>query len=105
MAGITDTRSADLGNGLGPKSSIVKIAKTNITSAELQTILEDMALDGHTIAGVGTADGSAFASGTTDVVFVAVQGAGLTYAAEGSNAHGVTGAVTTLEAIINQNPA
>ena len=105
MAGITDTRSADLGNGLGPKSSIVKIAKTNITSSELQTILEDMALDGHTIAGVGTADGSAFASGTTDVVFVAVQGAGLTYAAEGSNAHGVTGAVTTLEAIINQNPA
>ena len=105
MAGITDTRSADLGNGLGPKSSIVKIAKTNITSAELQTILEDMALDGHTIAGVGTADGSAFASGVTDVVFVALQGAGLTYAAEGSNAHGVTGAVTTLEAIINQNPA
>ena len=105
MAGITDTRSADLGNGLGPKSSIVKIAKTNITSSELQTILEDMALDGHTIAGVGTADGSAFVSGTTDVVFVAVQGAGLTYAAEGSNAHGVTGAVTTLEAIINQNPA
>tara|TARA_A100001388_G_scaffold231988_1_gene184489 strand:- start:7699 stop:8016 length:318 start_codon:yes stop_codon:yes gene_type:complete len=105
MAGITDTRSADLGNGLGPKSSIVKIAKTNITSSELQTILEDMALDGHTIAGVGTADGSAFASGVTDVVFVALQGAGLTYAAEGSNAHGVTGAVTTLEAIINQNPA
>ena len=105
MAGITDTRSADLGNGLGPKSCIVKIAKTNITSSELQTILEDMALDGHTIAGVGTADGSAFVSGTTDVVFVATQGAGLTYAAEGSNAHGVTGAVTTLEAIINQNPA
>lgn len=105
MAGITDTRSADLGIGLGPKSSIVKIAKTNITSSELQTILEDMALDGHTIAGVGTADGSAFASGVTDVVFVALQGAGLTYAAEGSNAHGVTGAVTTLEAIINQNPA
>ena len=105
MAGITDTRSADLGNGLGPKSSIVKIAKTNITSSELQTILEDMALDGHTIAGVGTADGSAFASGVTDVVFVALQGAGLTYAAEGSNAHGVTGAVTTLECIINQNPA
>jgi hypothetical protein len=105
MAGISDTRSADLSMGLGPKSCIVKIAKTNITAAELQTILEDMALDGHTIAGVGTADGTAFASGTTDNVFVAVQGAGLTYAAEGSNAHGVTGAVTTLECIINQNPA
>lgn len=104
MAGITDTRSADLGIGIGPKTSIVKIAKTNITSAELQTILEDMAFDGHTITGVGTADDSDFDSGTTDVVFVTLEGAGLTYTAEGSNAHGVTGAVTTLEAVVNQRP-
>jgi len=104
MAGITDTRSADLGIGIGPKTSIVKIAKTNITSAELQTILEDMAFDGHTITGVGTADDSDFDSGVTDVVFVTLEGAGLTYTAEGSNAHGVTGAVTTLEAVVNQRP-
>lgn len=104
MAGITDTRSADLGQGIGSRTNVVKIAKTNITSSELQTILEDMAFDGHTITGVGTADDSDFASGTTDVVFVTLESAGATYTAESSNAHGVTGAVTTLEAVINQRP-
>ncbi len=87
------------GNGLGSKTDIVKIAKTNITEAELKTVLEDMGLDGFAVAGVGTADGSAFVGGTTDVVFVALQGAGADYTAEGTNAHGVTGAVTTVESI------
>jgi hypothetical protein len=87
------------GNGLGSKTDIVKIAKTNITEAELKTVLEDMGKDGFAVAGVGTADGSAFVGGTTDVVFVALQGAGADYTAEGTNAHGVTGAVTTVESI------
>jgi len=87
------------GNGLGSKTDIVKIAKTNITEAELKTVLEDMGLDGFAVAGVGTADGSAFVGGTTDEVFVALQGAGADYTAEGTNAHGVTGAVTTVESI------
>ena len=88
-----------IGNGLGSKTDIVKIAKTNITEAELKTVLEDMQFDGFAVAGVGTADGSAFVGGTTDVVFVALQGAGADYVAEGTNAHGVTGAVTTVESI------
>ena len=50
------------------------------------------------VAAVGTADGSAFVSGTTDVVYLRAQGTG-TYTADGSDAHGVTGAVTTIEAI------
>ena len=58
-----------------------------------------MGVDGFAVAGVGTADGTAFVSGTTDVVFVALQGAGADYTAEGTNAHGVTGAVTTVESI------
>jgi hypothetical protein len=85
---------------------IVKIAKTDITNAELNTIIREMtvqggvgtASDAFTVAGVGTATGAAFVSGTTDVVFLRLQGTG-TYTAEGSNAHGVTGAVTTIEAV------
>ena len=95
----TSQAGQGIGNGLGSKTDIVKVAKTNITEAELKTVLADMQLDGFAVAGVGTADGSAFVGGTTDAVFVALQGAGADYTAEGSNAHGVTGAVTTVEAI------
>jgi hypothetical protein len=51
-----------------------------------------------TVAGVGTADGSAFVSGTTDVVFLRLQGTG-TYTVDASDAHGVTGAATALVAV------
>ncbi len=95
----TSQAGQGIGNGLGPKTDVVKIAKTNITEAELKSILEDMQFDGFAVAGVGTADGSAFVGGTTDEVFVALQGSGADYAAEGSNAHGVTGAVTSVSAI------
>ena len=60
-----------------------------------------MAFDGHTIAAVGTADGSDFDTGVTDVVIVALQSAGGAYTAESSNAHGVTGAVTTILAVFD----
>jgi hypothetical protein len=86
------------------RTLIVKIAKTNITNAELSTIINAVTVSGgagadaFTVAGLGTADGSAFVSGTTDVVFLKLQGTG-TYTADGSDAHGVTGAVTTIEAI------
>ena len=105
MAAITSTANTDLSNGLGGHTNIVNIAKTDITEAELKTFLDDMAFDGHTIAGVATADGSAFASGTTDVVILAVQSAGGAYTAEGSNAHGVTGAVTTVLAVFKDEHA
>ena len=97
---------ADVGREL-----IIKVAKTNMTSAELNTIIKAITLaggdgtgtdqngpDAFTVAAVGTADGSAFVSGTTDAVFLRVQGTG-TYTPDSSDAHGVTGAVTTIEAI------
>ena len=86
------------GNGLGSKTTIVKLALTNMTAANLGTIYADMGNAGHTVAGSGTADGSAFVAGTTDVLFIAVQGAD--YTADGTDANGVTGAVTTIEAVI-----
>ena len=85
-------------NGLGSKTTIVKLALTNMTAANLGTIYAAMGALGHTVAGSGTADGSAFVAGTTDVLFIALQGAD--YTADGTNAHGVTGAVTTIEAVI-----
>ena len=90
---------ADVGREL-----IIKIAKTNITDTELNTIISAISstggsgADAFVVAAVGTADGSAFESGTTDVVFLRAQGTG-TYTVDASNAHGVTGAVTTIEAI------
>lgn len=64
---------------------VVKFSKTNITDAELGAWVNYLTLshgtDGvgdsaFTVAAVGTADGSAFVSGTTDVVFLRIQGTG-----------------------------
>jgi len=97
---------ADVGREL-----IVKVAKTDMTDAELNTIIKGITQaggsgsgtdvngeDAFTVAAVGTSNGAAFVSGTTDVVFLRVQGTG-TLTADGSDAYGVTGAVTTIEAI------
>jgi hypothetical protein len=92
-------------NGLGPKTTIVKIAKTDITTAELHTIITAITQggvsgtnDAFTVAGVATANGAAFVSGTTDVVFLALQGTGV-ITADSSDAYGVTGAVSTIESV------
>jgi len=91
-------------NGLGSKTTIVKLAKTDISAADLGTIYAAMGALGHTVAGSGTADGSAVKlddgviADATDVLFIALQG--VDYTAIAANAHGVTGAVTTVEAVI-----
>jgi len=86
---------------------IVKITKTDITNAELNTIINYMTLShgvsgtgdsAFTVAGVATADGSAFVAGTTDVVFLKLQGTG-EYTVDASDAHGVTGAATEIVAV------
>jgi hypothetical protein len=86
---------------------IVKVAKTDMTDAELNTIVNYFTTShgvngsgdsAFTVAAFGTANGSAFVSGTTDAVFFRLQGTG-DYTVDGSDAHGVTGAVTTIEAI------
>ena len=92
-------------NGLGPRTVIIKVAKTDLTTAELHTIIRTITAggtagtqDAFTVAGIATATGTAFVSGTTDVVFVALQGTGVVTAI-GSNAYGVAGAVTTVESV------
>jgi hypothetical protein len=92
---------ADVGREL-----IVKITKTNVTDTELNAYIQYITTShgsagsgdsAFVVAAVGTADGSAFVSGTTDVVFLRVQGTGdLTVA----SINALTGSPTaTIEAI------
>ena len=100
MATVTNTNQPVISNnsGLGPKTTIINLAKTNMTHANVATVLQDIQLDGFTIAGVTTADGSAFVSGTTDDLKIAVQGS-TAIAAESDPAHGLSGGVTTVLAV------
>ena len=92
---------ADVGREL-----IVKIAKTDMTDAELSAYIAYITTShgsngsgdsAFVVAAVGTATGAAFVSGTTDVVFLRVQGTGdLTVA----TINALTGTPTaTIEAI------
>jgi type 1 glutamine amidotransferase len=101
MAGITDVNGQVRdGNGLGPKTTVINIAKTNITKAEMQTMVDALG-EVHTVAGIK----GFLADESADNVQVVLQG-GVTYVADASNALGVTGAATTILAgPFDQNPA
>lgn len=86
------------------RTLIISISKTDMTDAELNTIINYMTLShgangegdsAFTVAGVGTATGAPFVAGTTDVVYLRLQGTG-EYTVDSSNAHGVSGAATAL---------
>jgi len=94
---------ADVGREL-----IVKIAKTNMTDANVTAIrnaitqaggaagvLPSNTGDAFTVAAIGTADGSAFETGVTDVLYMRVQGTG-TF--DTTDAAAGTGATVTVEA-------
>jgi hypothetical protein len=92
--------------GLAGRTIIVNIAKTDITSAELTTIVnyiqagkrtsgDDTTSDAFIVAGITTPTGAAFVSGDTDNVVLALQGTG-TFTTDASNAYGVSGAATTI---------
>jgi hypothetical protein len=95
---------ADVGREL-----IVKVALTNMTDANVTAIRNAITLaggaggvlqsnqgDAFTVAAIGTANGSAFQSGVTDVVYMRVQGTG-TF--DTTDAAAGTGATVTVEAI------
>lgn len=95
---------ADVGREL-----IVKVALSNMTDANVTAIRNAITLaggvagvlpantgDAFTVAAIGTADGSAFASGVTDVIFMRVQGTGTFNT---TDAAASTGATVTVEAI------
>ena len=96
---------ADVGREL-----MVKIALTNMTDANVTAIRNAITLaggsagalpantgDAFTVAAIGTADGSAFASGTTDVLYMRVQGTGTFDTTDA--AAGIGGCTVTVEAV------
>lgn len=114
MAGIAQGNGgiAKAGNGLGPKTRIINLAKSNMTQAELDAALTYLAAgdvagtnDAHTIAGVSVlTESGVFTSGTTDAVQVALQGTGA-FTAASDFGTGSTGVTSSLLADFDQNPA
>ena len=92
---------ADVGREL-----IVKLAGTNLTNANLNSVIAYITTShgsagagdsAFVVAAVGTADGTAFESGVTDTVFLRVQGTGdLTV---GTADQAIAGLTVTIEAI------
>ena len=100
MATRTNPAIAKNGNGLGPRTRIINLAKSNMTEDELNAALKFLAAggtagtdDAHTVAGVSvlTEDG-VFTTGTTDNVQVIIQGTGAFTAASnfGLGSTGIT---------------
>jgi hypothetical protein len=107
MAGITSTKVVKNSNGLGPKTRIINLAKTNLTQAELDAAIRYLAAgdaasggafglganDAHTVVAVSClTESGVFTPGTTDNVQVSIQGTGgFTAAADfGIGSTGVT---------------
>lgn len=112
MAGIgfTYNYNASAGNGLGGQTRIISLSKTNMTQAELNSVIQALTLggvsgtdDAVTVAGIASdGAGGIFVGGTSDVVYVAVQGTGVL--TPGSNYRGVTGVTAALVATFDQTP-
>jgi hypothetical protein len=107
--GITNVnKKAKAGNGLGPRTRIITLSKTNMTQAELDEVIQDLQQGGTagtddavTIAGISVlTESGVFTAGTTDAVQVAVQGTGVLTA--GSNYLGVSGITMAIIADFNQ---
>lgn len=84
-------------NGLGGFVRVYTASKTNMTTAQVNTLVKGLMQgytkgtdDAVTVVGLGTADGSAFVSGTTDVITIAVQGTGVITAGADWNSTGFT---------------
>ena len=102
MAGKAQGNGGKAGtsNGLGIRTRVINLAKSNMTETELTAALEYLAAgdvagtnDAHTIAGVAPlTESGIFTSGTTDNVQVAIQGTGAFTAASnfGTGSTGVT---------------
>jgi hypothetical protein len=97
-------------NGLGPRTIILKLAGTNLTNADLNSVIGYVTTSHGTngsgdsafvVAGTGTADGSAFVAGTTDTVYLAIQGTGDITVATADM--GISGLTVSVEAVFDQN--
>ena len=111
MADLTNNAKGTAGSGLGPRTRIINLAKSNMTQAELNAALAYLAAgdvagtnDAHGIAGVSVlTESGVFTSGTTDAVQVAIQGSGA-FTAAANFGIGSTGITSSLLADFDQQP-
>jgi hypothetical protein len=98
-------------NGLGPRTIILKLEATNITNTQLNAWINYLTTahgsngtgdSAFVVAGLSAStDGSAFVSGTTDAVVLALQGTG---DFTDATVEGLTGTPTaTIVAVFDQN--
>jgi len=95
-------KKAKSGQGIGGRTRIIQLAKTNMTQSELDDSLAFLQAggvagtnDAHTVVGVQPlTESGVFTPGTTDAVQVAIQGTGAFTAA--ANFGGVTGVTSSL---------
>ena len=104
MAAVTKVNgvNAVAGNGLGPRTRILSLSKTNISAAEVTSVLTALAAGGT----AGTDDAvtiAGYAATGANAVHVAVQGTGTLTA--GADYRGVTGVTMAVVADFDQNPA
>mgnify|MGYP000420789091 CR=1 FL=1 len=104
MAEVTNTNGKTrAGNGLGPKTRIISLSNTDMSQTELDAMIKLLEAGGTagtddavTVAGI-----SEFVAGTTDVVYVAVQGTGVLTA--GANYRGQTDTTMAIVATFEDN--
>lgn len=94
-------------NGLNGKTTIINAAKTNMTHAEVATLVQGLTRtvtagtnDAFSVAGIGTATGADFESGVTDNIQIALQGTGVHTAGANWNGSGFT---TSVLAVFQDN--
>ena len=104
MATVTSNAVVHAGNGLGPQTRIINLAKTNMTQAELDLAIQFMSAggtkavdDAHSIAGISVlTESGVFTTGVTDAVQVAIQGTGAFTADANYGVAADTGVASTL---------
>ena len=90
------------GQGIAGETRIINLAKTNLTQAEVDSVILFLTRggvagtnDAHTVVGVSClTESGVFTPGTTDAIQVAIQGTGV--CTMDSNFGGVTGVTATL---------
>lgn len=106
---VANYKKFNIENGTNGRTLVIKLAGTDITNANLESVINYLTTthgvsgsgdSAFTVAGVGTADGSAFVSGTTDTVYLLAQGTG--DVTVGDLDMGIGGLTATIEAVFVQ---
>jgi hypothetical protein len=97
-------------NGTNGRTLVLKLAGTDITDANLNSVIGYLTTahgisgsgdSAFTVAGIATASGAAFVSGTTDTLFILAQGTG--DVTVGDLDMGISGLTITVEAVFQDN--